>query len=287
VQHWMKLNRKWVCLEKQSKPVVFMSTIPNSQSNKEAINIAIEAAIVGGTVLKDYFGKNKKVTKKGKCNLVSNVDCLSERQIIDLLLKEYPGFNILAEESFNSAEVKDYTWIIDPLDGTNNYIYGVPFFCVTIALVFNKDILLGVTYDPIRDELFVAQKGKGTFLNGSLVAVSQHHELESAMIGLDLGYDIEQGSKMLDIIRMLWGNIHCIRMMGSSALGLAYVACGRITAYLHRSVYPWDIASGILLINEAGGVITDWESVPATYNSKKLIAANTKVSNDLKGILAH
>lgn len=245
-----------------------------SQNGKTPLEVATEAARKAGQILVDHFYSDKAVIHKGRGNLVTEVDALSEKYILDQLATEYPHYLVLSEETHSSTAVTDYTWIVDPLDGTNNYVFGIPHFCVNIALVNNDDILLGITYDPIRDELFYGEKGKGAFLNGTVLKVSQVKLLEDAAIGFDLGYSDVEGGNMLEVANNLWGQLHCLRVMGSAALGLAYVACGRISLYYHRFIYPWDIASGILLIREAGGEVVGWDGKQSGFRSEKLVASN-------------
>ena len=258
---------------------VAMST-PVSRSGKNAIEVASVAVKKAGEILLANFGAIKQVKRKSQGNLVTNADTLSEKLIIDFLKKEYPDFSILSEESHSSTLVNDYTWIVDPLDGTNNYTFGIPFFCVNIALVRDLDILLGVTYDPVREELFHAEVGKGAYLNGSLIRVATTNSLKDALIGLDLGYSHERGSQMLDVVNRLWGQVHCVRLMGSSSLGLAYVACGRISLYFHRYLFPWDIASGLLLVREAGGEVVDWRGNRAGFKDIEVVASNPRLQSE-------
>jgi myo-inositol-1(or 4)-monophosphatase len=254
-----------------------MTNLPSAQSGKSALEIAIAAAKGAGEILLSNFGSRKQIKHKSQGNLVSEVDLMSEDFIIDLLRGEYPDCSILAEESNSSAPITHCTWVVDPLDGTNNYVFGIPFFCVNVALVRGDDVLLGVTYDPLRGELFRAEKGRGACLNDSMIQVSEESSLLTALVGFDLGYNRERGWEMLDVANKLWGQIHCARLIGSSALGLAYVACGRISLYYHRYLFPWDVASGLLLVREAGGKITEWDGNPASYRSKEVIASNSKL----------
>lgn len=238
------------------------------------MEVAIEVANGAGKILVDHFHSNKSVKQKSRGNLVTEVDALSEKYILNRLAIEYPHHLVLSEETHFSTAVSGYTWIVDPLDGTNNYVFGIPHFGVNIALVNNDEILLGITYDPMKHELFHAEKGEGAYLNGVHLRVSQIDLLKDAAVGFDLGYNDTEGMNMLDVANKLWGRVHCLRMMGSAALGLAYVACGRMSLYFHRFIYPWDIAAGILLVREAGGEVVDWNGKKAGFRSEKLIASN-------------
>jgi myo-inositol-1(or 4)-monophosphatase len=254
--------------------------LPLSFSGKSALDVAGIAAKKAGQALLEHFGDIKHVKPKSQGNLVTDVDFLSEKIILDFLKQEYPDFGILSEESNSSVPVAGHTWVVDPLDGTNNYTFGIPFFCVNIALVCDDVILLGVTYDPIRNELFKARLGEGAYLNESRIRVSTVNSLPRALIGLDLGYNHNMGRKMLETVNQLWGQVHCIRLLGSSSLGLAYVACGRISLYFHRYLFPWDIAPGLLLVREAGGEVVDWNDKKANFRQTELIASNLRLQRE-------
>jgi len=254
--------------------------LPLARSGKSALEVAVEAAREAGKILLDYFHSQKTITRKGEINLVTDVDYRSEKVILELLGREYPDFNIVSEESNSSATVSGYTWIVDPLDGTNNYIFGIPMFCTNIALVENDRIVLGVTYDPLRDELFRVQSGRGVYLNGLAVRVSGESSLKASLLAFDLGYSVEEGQRLLSMAGKLRNHVHCIRIIGSAALGLAYVACGRVTVYMHRSIYPWDIAGGLLMVREAGGEVIDWHNKPATVHSGEVIASNAGLRHE-------
>jgi myo-inositol-1(or 4)-monophosphatase len=251
-----------------------MPNLPVAKSGHNALEVASAAAKEAGEILLANFGSVRQIKHKSHGNLVTDADILSEKLIIDSLKREYPDFSVLSEESNSSVPINDYTWVVDPLDGTNNYTFGIPFFCVNIALVRDKDILLGITYDPVRKELFQAEKGKGAYLNDSAIRVSSVSSLRESLIGLDLGYSHERGKQMLNTVNQLWGQVHCVRLMGSSSLGLAYVACGRVSLYFHRYLFPWDIASGLLLVREAGGEVVDWQGRPANLRDTELVASN-------------
>ncbi len=258
--------------------------LPASRSGRSPREIAIEAAKESGRLLLASRSTERRIDSKGRGNLVSDADLLSERTILKLLTSEFPDLTVISEEGDKPTAVSDYAWIVDPLDGTNNFVFGIPFFCVNIALVHGKETVLGVTYDPNRDETFVAEKGKGAYLNGERMRVSRRSTLQSSLLGCDLGYDDSRGREVLDIMCSMWPGVHAFRLLGSSSLGLAYVACGRLDLYFHRFLYPWDIAPGVLLVNEAGGLITDWEEAPATYADTAVIASNGLINVEFQKI---
>ena len=248
--------------------------VPASTTGKDALSIAIEAARQAGKVLLDRFHTLKEVKSKGRGNIVTDVDMQAERVALDVLTQEYPDFGILSEESDPVVTGSSYTWIIDPLDGTRNYASGVPHFSVVVALAEEGRPILGVTYDPVREEMFTAEAGKGAYLNGAPISVSANLEILQCLLGFDIGYVDEAATRALDMVRALWPGMQAIRIMGSGALGLAYAACGRIDIYFHHRLYPWDIASGLVLVTEAGGTVTDRGGAPATLESPSIIASS-------------
>jgi myo-inositol-1(or 4)-monophosphatase len=225
------------------------------------------------------------VESKSRGNLVTEADKLAEKVMIDIVHQEYPQHNIVSEESEPSLSRSGYTWFFDPIDGTNNYYFGLPFFAIAAALARDDEILLGLVYDPLRRELFWAEKGKGGFVNDSPISVGQRTKLETSLIGFDLGYSVEQRREAFQVARRLGVQMHSLRVMGSAALGLAYVAAGRFDLYFHRFLFPWDLTADILLINEAGGLVTDWEGKPAGIYSTRVIAANQTLHGEFMKLL--
>ena len=199
---------------------------------------------------------------------------MAENTVIGILQSEFPDFSILSEESPAVTRDSQFTWVIDPLDGTNNYVHGVPFICVSIGLAFGREAIMGVIYDPVRKELFTARKGRGASVNGTPISIAHRTTIKEAFLGVDLGYDADKGKAMLEFLRVPWPDVGGFRLMGSAALGLTYVACGRLDAYIHPCLYPWDVAAAIALVEESGGRITDWQGQPATIESRFIFAAN-------------
>jgi myo-inositol-1(or 4)-monophosphatase len=251
-----------------------MGDIPLSTNGCRAMDIAVKAARLSGEEIKAGFYGRKNIQVKSKNNFVSQLDLLSERIIIDTLGAEFPAWPVISEESSPKADSKGYAWITDPIDGTTNSITGIPFIGINIALLNKGEVQLGVTYDPLHNEMFTCVKGKGAFLNRKRIYVSGATKLKDAMIGSDLGYVPEKGKETLEIYNKLWWSVLSMRLLGSAALGMAYVACGRYGLYFHRSLYPWDIASGLLMVREAGGEVVDWDGNKAGYLSSGIIASN-------------
>ncbi|MFA5375095.1 MAG: inositol monophosphatase family protein [Dehalococcoidia bacterium] len=258
------------------------SELPLSKSRQNAFDVARQAAMDAGTIIMSRFSMRKDISYKseGKNNIVTDVDILAEKTIREQLRKEYPDFGIISEESKEIKGRAPYKWIVDPLDGTRNYAYGIPHFCVCIALVHGEDVVMGLTYDPVRDELFHAEKGCGAYLNGEPIYVTKRSSLTEALISCDMGYNPDNSRKYIEIYSNLWSNVTTTRLMGSAALGIAYTACARLDLYFHVSLYPWDIASGILLVREAGGVARQLNGEPASFNKKDIIVSNRKIADD-------
>lgn len=249
---------------------------PLSRTGRDAATVASDAAEGAGAILLDLLHKEKGVTTKGRRNLVTQADLEAERHILDLIRREFPSHGILSEESGGSKSPSEYRWIVDPLDGTTNYAFGIPFFTVSIALLHHDDVLVGVIHDPVRGETFRAEKGRGAFLNGRRISVAREREFDVTIIGFDLGYDDARTREMLSLARDLWSGGVTFRLTGSAALGMTYVACGRMDIYFHRRIYPWDIAAAMLLVREAGGAVTDWRGVPASVWEPSVIACGNE-----------
>jgi myo-inositol-1(or 4)-monophosphatase len=253
---------------------------PSYLNRTDALELAEHIVINAGNLLIDNLEKPKQIQyKEGRANIVTDIDLLVEKRIIGLLKEEYPKFNILSEESTAVSNNSDFTWIIDPLDGTNNYLFGIPFFCVTLALAERDEVIFGVTYDPVRKELFKAEKGNGAYLNNNLLKMNKTSSVRAPLIGCDVGYDAEKGKSVLEMVMSQWSDIHTIRILGSAALGLAYVACSRLDIYIQPYLFPWDIATGLLLVTESGGEVSDWSGTIANIQSKQVIASNISLHN--------
>ena len=244
------------------------------------LDIAIQAAREAGQFLKDSVGKVKNIEmKKGEeRNLVSEIDKGSEAKIIGIIKGHFPGHGILAEESGGSALTEEYRWIIDPLDGTTNFLHGVPIFCVTIAVEHRGTVIAGVTYDPNLDELYTAEKGSGAYLNGGKLKVSRATEMITSLFVTGFPYDIENNpdhpaEHFVNFLEVTRG----LRRLGSAALDLAYVASGRFDGFWEVALNPWDMAAGVLFVNEAGGQTTDFLGNPLNIYNKQILATNGSV----------
>ena len=253
--------------------------IPPSQSGRSLLEVSQDAAQRAGQVIRDRFLTDKEVRFKGRADIVTDVDLAAERVILDLLRSEFPQFSILSEESNPVETGSPYTWVIDPIDGTRNFAEGIPHFCVVVALAKGSDVVMGVTYDPIKEETFTAQLGQGAFLNGEPMAVSARQEIPDCVLGFDLGYVDSKAATALDMIRSLWPGFQTMRLLGSSALGMAYAAAGRLDLYFHHSLSPWDSAAGLLLAREAGGNVVDRQGQDADLFTPSVIVSSPHLIN--------
>lgn len=257
-----------------------MNAEMKSSSGRKPLDVALQAAKEAGAIVLQHFRQEYSLKWKGKSNVVTDVDLMAERCVLSVLHREFPSHGVLAEESGQGAGDSPYVWTVDPLDGTNNFMFGLPFFCVNLALMRHDDVVLAVTYDPVHGEMFHAEKGSGAYVNGARSAVSGRAELLKSAVGFDLGYDHASGMSMLDVASGLWRRVHSLRLMGSAALSLAYVAAGRLDLYMHQHLYPWDTAAGILLVRESGGVVTDWQGSQAGPRTSKIIAGGPNVHRE-------
>ncbi|MBA2379968.1 MAG: inositol monophosphatase [Blastocatellia bacterium] len=252
------------------------------------LNFAIETARDAGRILLEKFGRIDTVTKKGDINLVTEADLASEALIIERIKSHFPRHSILAEEAGNAVVIGGeggHKWIIDPLDGTTNYAHGYPCFCVTIALENDGEIVLGVTYDPTRDELFTAEKGKGAALNGKPMRVSSTDILGNSLLVTGFPYDIKQREDFARHLTELLLNSRGVRRDGSAALDMAYVACGRFDGFWEEGLNPWDVAAGKILIEEAGGTVTYYDGSQFSIYRPPVCASNGLIHSEMLGYL--
>ncbi len=254
-----------------------MSDIPLSATGKTAEQVAREAIALARRTLVRGFQKQKQVYFKGRGNVVTDTDYRAESLILNHLRQEFPGFSILSEEKGAVQGSTGYTWIVDPLDGSRNFASENPHFAINLALAHEGEMLLAFTCDPLRRELFHACKSGGAFLNGKPISVSRHENIAASVLATDMGYDEEMALRALEMLAGLWPGMQTIRIMGSAALGLAYAACGRVDLYFHHALAPWDVMSGLLLVREAGGVVTTGSGSPADFRTPSIIATNAPI----------
>jgi myo-inositol-1(or 4)-monophosphatase len=251
------------------------------------LNFAIETARQAGHILLEKFGRTT-VSKKGEIDLVTEADLASEAFLIERIRSHHPRHSVLAEESGEVIVLdgdKRWKWIIDPLDGTTNYAHGYPCFCVTLALEHEGRIVIGVTYDPTRNEMFAAERGNGSALNDRPIRVSRTAELGNALIVTGFPYNFKQkkdfGRHLTEFLLRSRG----VRRDGSAALDMAYVACGRFDAFWEEGLNPWDVAAGTLLIDEAGGRITYYDGSEFSIYQPPICASNGLLHEQMLDVL--
>jgi myo-inositol-1(or 4)-monophosphatase len=249
---------------------------------------AIEIAEKSSSILKDGFNKHYKIfSKEGIHNLVTEYDLKSEDFIISSIKNTYPNSSILSEEKGKVDGQEEMRWIIDPLDGTVNFAHHIPFFCVNIALEINSVIASSVTLNPITNELFVAEKDKGAYLNGIKLQVSEIKDLKNSILATGFPYNLIDNPKncierFVDFLKIGIPN----RRTGSAAIDLAYLAAGRFDGYYETNLSPWDCAGGFLMIKEAGGEVTGWKGEPWDLrDNNTIVASNSKIHEQLIEIL--
>ncbi len=252
------------------------------------LNIAIDAARQAGKIIVSHMDQADRIqpTAKGQHDFFCEVDIKAEQAIINTIHKAYPHHGIMAEESGVHNPDAETVWIIDPLDGTNNYLHGFPFFSVSIAVKVKDRIEHGVVFDPIRQECFMASRGRGARLNDRRIRVSKQTQLSDAMLGTGFSFRNEAIAKRyLSTFEALFGQCAGMRRTGSAALDLAYVASGRLDGFWEFGLKPWDIAAGALLIQESGGMVCDMQGGEDFLNQGDIIAATPKVFKPLLQIL--
>src|SRR4051812_15245852 len=254
------------------------------------LNFAIQTARDAGRILAEKFGRNAlEISNKGDIDLVTEADLAAERFIIERIKSYYPRHAILAEES-EASGIKyegsgEFKWIIDPLDGTTNYAHAYPCFCVSIALERDGRVEIGVIHDPVRDETFAAERGEGATLNGRRIHVSEVDVLNNAMLCTGFPYNVRE---LGDFARHFYNfimNAQGVRRDGTAALDLAYVACGRFDGFWEEGLRPWDVAAGVLLIEEAGGHVSYYDGSPFEIYTPPILASNGLLHDAMMRVL--
>ncbi len=244
-------------------------------------------ALEAGNLLLKRVGKQNKISFKGRVNLVTEADLASEKLIVGKIIKKYPAHSVLSEEKVSIDNDSEFRWIIDPLDGTTNYAHGFPFWCVSIALEFNSTIVIGVIYDPLRDELFYARLNGGAYMNRKRLAVSSQVRLNRSLLATGFPYDIGiSKNDNLDFFNRFARAARGVRRAGSAALDLCYLACGRFDGFWEQMLHPWDTAAGKIIVEEAGGKVTNFDGKKYSIYDKYILASNRKIHNQMIKILS-
>jgi myo-inositol-1(or 4)-monophosphatase len=232
-------------------------------------------------------GTREIARKSGETDLVTDVDKECERMIIESIKKEFPLHSILAEESGEQTSEDEYCWIIDPVDGTTNYAHRFPVFCVSLGVKQGDTVKTGVIYDPTRNEMFKACEGGGAFLNGSRIEVSGTDSVKNSLLATGFAYNTEGKIANIDYFISMLKKAQAVRRLGSAALDLCYVACGRLDGFWEIGLRPWDTAAGQLILQEAGGRITTIQGEPFDIFREELLATNGQIHDEMIHLLIH
>jgi myo-inositol-1(or 4)-monophosphatase len=251
------------------------------------LTVAKRAAKEAGKILLSYMGKLEHVEYKGRRDPVSEADKASEKRVAEIIREAFPAHGFLAEEKTSwDGKDKSARWIVDPLDGTVNYAHGYPHFSVSIAFERDGEVLAGVVFDPVKKDLFSAVKGGGAFLNGKPIHVSKTRTLIKSLLVTGFPYDIESRPKeVLEPFNRMVLASQGVRRDGSAALNLCYLACGRFDGYWEMGLKPWDTAAGMLILREAGGVVTDFKGEPFKPEMQEILASNGKIQKEMTEVL--
>ena len=252
------------------------------------LRVATEAALKAGAILQERYEKPHQIHHKGTIDLVTEADLASEELILAVLQDSIPGVKILSEESFASYDniPEEPVWIIDPLDGTTNFAHNFPWFAVSIALYDKGRSHAGVIYNPIQKELFCATHAGGAWLNDQRIKVSAVHSLQNALVATGFPYDVQERSdSILAMLKTILTHSQGVRRPGAATLDLAYLACGRLDAFWEVGLKPWDTAAGYLLVEEAGGALSNFNGSPFSPFIPELLASNTLLHKDITALL--
>ncbi len=253
------------------------------------LEAALQTARRAGAILMDKFQRLERVEKKGAVDLVTEADLASEQEIVTSLRRTFPNHAIIAEEGdYQQAAETPHRWVIDPLDGTTNYVHGLPLFAVSIGYQVNEETVVGIVLNPAQGEEFVAVKGRGATLNGMPIQVSDVKQLAESLLvtGFPYSHD-EVFYKSFDLYRELSDRCQGVRRLGSAALDFCYVATGRLDAFYEFNLHPWDVCAGNLICREAGGRTSDWLGGPMPFSGRRILASNgTALHEEILGVLA-
>ncbi len=244
------------------------------------LDTAENAAREAGAIAKAVYHQPRQISLKGHKDIVTEADIACETAIINLIQATHPSHHILSEErggvaALSAAGDREYTWIIDPIDGTHNYAAQLPYWCISVALTHAGETVVAAVYDPIHEEMFTAVKGQGAQLNGRPIHVSDRTDLDDSLAACDIGYDDLISPRSLKIAQEVRPFVRRVRMLGSAVLALCYVAVGRIDLFFHLHLKPWDIAAAMLIVREAGANATDFSGKDSTLYNREVVAANS------------
>ena len=250
---------------------------------------AVEAVIKAGDIQMAFIGSGFNISKKGKIDLVTEADIAVETMFRKMIAERFPEHTILAEEFGQDKDTvgASHCWVFDPIDGTNNYAHGLPIFCSSLALEIDGRPVIGTIYDPTRKELFVAERGGGAFVNGEPIHVSEAATLVESMLVTGFPYDVHKRiPEIVGLFGEFVGQARAVRRLGSAALDLCYVAAGRMDGFWEQDLKPWDIAAAGLIVQEAGGTVTDFDGGPFFSRRPQVLATNGKIHKDMQKIVS-
>jgi myo-inositol-1(or 4)-monophosphatase len=253
---------------------------------EEYLDAAKEAALEAGKLLQNSRSESQEITYKGAVDLVTNFDNQSQKVIVDSLTSFFPDHDFLAEEGLEKKRGSEFRWIIDPIDGTTNFAHGLPLYCISIALEFKDEIIVGVIYDPMRQELYSAGKGNGAFMNEKDISVSSVDKLDRGLLSTGFPYDIRESevNNINHFINFL-KRAQAVRRLGSAALDLCYVACGKFDGFWELKLSPWDVAAACLIVEEAGGRVSDFSGGKFSAFGLECLASNGKIHEEMISVL--
>ncbi len=249
------------------------------------IATATEAVLRAGEVQRAKYGQEIEIAHKGEIDLVTEVDRASEAVILALIRERFPGHDIVTEETAIERTGSRFVWFVDPLDGTTNFAHAYPFFCASVALARDGELVAGAVFDPIKQELFSAERGAGAHLNGTRLTVSHSHELLRSLLVTGFPYDLRNDlERSLRLFNRFMGHARAIRRDGAAALDLAYLAAGRIDGFWEEGLKPWDVLAGALMVEEAGGRITRFDGAPLGLAADETLASNVPLHEPMLAV---
>jgi myo-inositol-1(or 4)-monophosphatase len=248
--------------------------------------VATEAVLAAGAIQKARYGQRIEIHQKGEIDLVTEVDRACEATILDILRSRFPGHDIVTEETALPKVGSPYVWFVDPLDGTTNFAHGYPFFCASVALTLNEEVVAGAVYDPLKEELFTAEKGGGAHLNGARLGVSSSRDLLRSLLVTGFPYDLRDDlDRTLRLFNRFMGHARAIRRDGAAALDLCYLAAGRVDGFWEERLQLWDILAGILMVEEAGGRVSRFDGTPVGLRADEVLATNVLLHQAMLDVL--
>jgi myo-inositol-1(or 4)-monophosphatase len=257
-------------------------------SDPSYLQTAVDAVRRAGAIQRDAFGGTFQISKKGAIDLVTEVDVAVERMMRALIAERHPDHDVLAEElgGPEGGGTSRYCWICDPIDGTTNFVHALPIFCSTVALEVDGRLEAGAVYDPMRDELFTAERGRGAQLNGRTLHVSSTASLIDALLVTGFPYSVQESLHAhVALFAKFLGTSRAVRRLGSAALDACYVAAGRLDGFWEHGLNAWDIAAGVLLVQEAGGVVTDLDGGAFDLRSGRILATNGRIHEAMRDVI--